>query len=70
MIDHSHDLPIKRQAALVNISRGSAYYKASSIRCSRIGLREGQRHNIHMDEVGAISPTMKPSSERLPWLRS
>jgi hypothetical protein len=27
MIDHSHDLPIKRQAALVNISRGSAYYK-------------------------------------------
>ena len=26
MIDRSHDLPIRRQAELVNISRGSAYY--------------------------------------------
>ena len=31
MIDRSHDLPIKRQAALVNISRGSAYYKAKPV---------------------------------------
>jgi len=31
MIDRSHDLPIKRQAALVNISRGSAYYTAKPV---------------------------------------
>ena len=31
MIDRSHDLPIRRQAELVNISRGSAYYKARPV---------------------------------------
>lgn len=31
MIDRSHDLPIKRQAALVNISRGPAYYAAQPV---------------------------------------
>ena len=28
MIDVKHDLPLTRQAALLNISRGSIYYKA------------------------------------------
>lgn len=31
MIDRSHDLPIRRQAELVNISRGSAYYTAQPV---------------------------------------
>jgi len=31
MIDRGHDLPIRRQAALVNISRGSAYYTARPV---------------------------------------
>jgi putative transposase len=31
MIDRSHDLPMRRQAELVNISRGSAYYKAKPV---------------------------------------
>ncbi len=31
MIDRGHDLPIRRQAALVNISRGSAYYTAKPV---------------------------------------
>ncbi len=31
MIDPSHDLSIRRQAELVNISRGSAYYKAKPV---------------------------------------
>lgn len=31
MIDRSHDLPIRRQAELANISRGSAYYKARPV---------------------------------------
>ena len=31
MIDRGHDLPVRRQAALVNISRGSAYYTARPV---------------------------------------
>ena len=31
MIDRGHDLPIRRQAALVNLSRGSAYYTAKPV---------------------------------------
>ena len=31
MIDRSHDLPIRRQAELVNISRGSAYYTVKPV---------------------------------------
>ncbi len=31
MIDRGHDLPIKRQAQLVTISRGSAYYTAQPV---------------------------------------
>ena len=31
MVDRSHCLPIKRQAELVNISRGSVYYEPESI---------------------------------------
>jgi putative transposase len=31
MIDRSHDLPVGRQAQLVNISRGSAYYTAKPV---------------------------------------
>jgi len=27
MIDRNHDLPISRQAKILNISRGSVYYK-------------------------------------------
>jgi putative transposase len=31
MIDRNHPLPIKRQAELVNISRGSVYYEPEPI---------------------------------------
>lgn len=31
MIDRSHDLPIKRQAELVSISRGAAYYQPKPV---------------------------------------
>ncbi|MFM9428126.1 transposase InsO family protein [Variovorax sp. GrIS 2.14] len=31
MIDRGHDLPIRRQAELVNISRGSVYYTAKPV---------------------------------------
>ena len=31
MIDHQHHLPVKRQAELVGISRGSVYYQAEPV---------------------------------------
>ena len=31
MIDRSHALPIKRQAEIVNISRGSVYYETQPV---------------------------------------
>ena len=31
MIDRSHDLPIKRQAELMSISRGAAYYQPKPV---------------------------------------
>ena len=31
MIDREHTLPIKRQAALVGISRGTAYYRSEPV---------------------------------------
>jgi putative transposase len=41
MIDRSHDLPIRRQAELVNISRGSAYYKARPVSEGDLMLMRG-----------------------------
>ena len=31
MIDRTHDLPIARQAQIVNISRGSVYYESQPV---------------------------------------
>ncbi len=31
MIDHEHKLPIKRQAEVLSISRGTAYYKTRPV---------------------------------------
>ena len=38
MIDRTHSLPIKRQAALVNISRGAVYYEPEPIRDADLRL--------------------------------
>ena len=50
MIDRTHPLPIVRQAAIVNISRGSVYYAARPVRDA--GLRLMRR----IDELHLVLP--------------
>ncbi len=38
MIDHQHPLPIKRQAELVGISRGTVYYLAAPVNLEELVL--------------------------------
>ncbi len=38
MIDRAHGLPIKRQAALVGISRGTAYYRPEPVSLKDLAL--------------------------------
>jgi putative transposase len=48
MIDHTHDLPIARQAKALNISRGAVYYKPRPV--SDVDLRITRRiDELHLD---------------------
>ncbi len=48
MIDRTHPLPIKRQAAIVNISRGAVYYQAEPV--SGVDLRLLRRiDELHLE---------------------
>ena len=48
MIDHTHDLPIARQAKALNISRGAVYYKPRPV--SDVDLRIMRRiDELHLD---------------------
>lgn len=38
MIDRNHDLPVKRQAELVGISRGSVYYRPTPVSAADLAL--------------------------------
>jgi putative transposase len=38
MIDRTHDLPIKRQAELLNIGRGTVYYRPEPVSAAQLGL--------------------------------
>jgi putative transposase len=38
MIDHDHDLPVARQARVLNISRGSVYYKPRPVSAEDLAL--------------------------------
>ena len=38
MIDHAHDLPVTRQAAVLNISRGSVYYLPRAIPTGELAI--------------------------------
>src|ERR1035438_748506 len=38
MIDRTHDLPIKRQAELLNIGRGTVYYQPEPVSPAQLGL--------------------------------
>lgn len=49
MIDRDHRLPVKRQAELLGISRGSVYYQAEPVRDAELALmrRIDQLHLEH-----------------------
>lgn len=54
MIDRSHDLPIRRQAELVNISRGSAYYRAQPVSDDELKLmRRVDESRLELPFAGA-----------------
>jgi len=65
MIDRGHDLPIRRQAALVNISRGSAYYTARPV--SDDDLKRMRRiDGLHLER--RIQPVVAtPSIKEVLW---
>ena len=55
MIDRTHSLPITRQAALVNVSRGSVYYEAQPV--SDADLRLMRRiDELHLELPFAGAP--------------
>jgi putative transposase len=48
MIDASHDLPITRQAELLNISRGSVYYRLQPVSAEDLALQR-QIDELHLE---------------------
>ena len=54
MINRNHDLSIRRQAELVNISRGSAYYTAKPVSDADLKLmRRIDELNLELPFAGA-----------------
>lgn len=50
MIDHQHDLPITRQAKVLNVSRGSVYYRSRPVSASDLAIMR------RMDELHLTYP--------------
>jgi putative transposase len=48
MIDRSHDLPITRQARMLNVSRGSVYYLPRSASAADLALMR-RIDELHLD---------------------
>ena len=48
MIDHSHDLPLARQAEALGISRGSLYYQPQPISATSLALMR-RIDELHLD---------------------
>jgi putative transposase len=48
MIDHSHGLPITRQAKVLNISRGSIYYQPRPVSVEDLGVMR-RIDELHLD---------------------
>ena len=58
MIDRNHDLPIARQAEVLNISRGSVYYKPRSVSAEDLALMRRSTNciwNIHSQAAGCCA---------------
>jgi len=48
MIDRSHDLPITRQAKVLNVSRGSVYYRPRAPSSADLALMR-RMDELHLD---------------------
>src|SRR6516164_8568389 len=48
MIDRDHDLPLRRQAAVLNISRGSLYYKPRPVSAADLALMR-RMDELHLE---------------------
>ena len=48
MIDRDHDLPLTRQAAVLNISRGSLYYKPRPVSAADLALMR-RMDELHLE---------------------
>ena len=48
MIDRSHDLPVARQAKVLNISRGSVYYKPRPVSAGDLAIMR-RIDELHLD---------------------
>ena len=48
MIDRSHDLPITRQAKMLNVSRGSVYYRPRAPSTADLALMR-RMDELHLD---------------------
>ena len=48
MIDRDHDLPLARQAAVLNISRGSLYYKPRPVSAADLALMR-RMDELHLE---------------------
>ncbi len=53
MIDQSHDLPLRRQAQLVNIGRGSAYDTAKPVSEADLKLMRVDELHLELPFAGA-----------------
>ncbi len=60
MIDRSHDLPIACQARVLNISRGSVYYKPRPISAADLALM--RRIDQLLERRGNLRPSMEQFS--------
>jgi putative transposase len=58
MIEASHELPVSRQARLLNISRGSVYYKARAVSAADLALMR-RIDELHLDHPFAGSRMLR-----------
>jgi len=58
MIDRTHDLPIKRQAALLNIGRGTVYYRSEPVSPAQLSLMR-RIDELHLEHPFAGSRMLR-----------
>jgi putative transposase len=63
MIDRSHDLPVTRQAQVLNLSRGSVYYKPRPVSAEDLGVMR-RIDELHLDYPFAGSRMLRDMLRR------